>query len=137
MFKIHKSPKRSFFHIREYINIGDKMETKEKFKDFVKNNPILLKHVKDGKMTWQNFYEIYDIYGEDKEAWKDYLKTETPRNTNFDLPNFIKGLDLDGIQNGVNSLQRVLSLLQDMSSNKSTTQNNNYKPRPIYKHFDD
>ena len=27
------------------------MDTKEKFKDFVKKNPVLLKHVKDGKMT--------------------------------------------------------------------------------------
>ena len=58
-------------------------------------------------------------------------------NTTFDLSSFLKGLDLDGIQNGVNSLQRVLSLLQDMSSNKTSTQTNTYKPRPIYKHFDD
>ena len=114
------------------------METKEKFKDFVKNNPILLKYVKENKMTWQQFYEIYDLYGEDKEAWKDYLNKEVPiKNSTFDLASFIKGLDLDGIQNGVNSLQRVIGLLQDMSSNKSDIQNNTYKPRPIYKHFDD
>ena len=111
------------------------METKEKFKDFVKNNPILLKYVKEEKMTWQKFYEIYDMYGEDKEAWQEYLKKEPIKQNNFDLNNFIKGIDLDGIQNGVNSLQRVLSLLQDMSVKPNT--NNTYKPRPIYKHFDD
>ena len=63
---------------------------------------------------------------------------ETPSpKTNFELSNFLKGLDLDGIQNGVNSLQRVLSLLQDMSTNKPNTNPTNYKPRPIYKHFED
>ena len=112
------------------------METKEKFKDFVKHNPILLKHVKEGKMNWQQFYEIYDLYGEDKVAWKDYLQNNIPKQNNFDLSNLIKGLDLDGIQNGVTSLQRVLSLLQDMSNNKTSNQNS-YRPRPIYKHFDD
>ena len=116
------------------------LETKEKFKDFVKSNLILLNHVKNGKMTWQQFYEIYDLYGEDKEAWKDYLNKENSsikQTSTFDLTNFIKGLDLDGIQNGVTSLQRVLSLLQDMSFNKTDNQTNAYKPRPIYKHFDD
>lgn len=112
------------------------METKEKFKDFVRNNPILLKYVKDGKMTWQNFYEIYDLYGDDKEAWKDYLIKEEPKQkTNFDLQNFLKTLDLDGIQNGVSSLQRVLSLLEDMTTKQDVQKD--YKPRPIYKHFDD
>lgn len=109
------------------------METKEKFKDFVRNNPILLKYVKEDKMTWQKFYEIYDMYGEDNEAWKDYLTNET--RSNFDLSSFIKGIDLDSIQNGVSSLQRVLSLLTDMGS--KDTPKETYKPRPIYKHFDD
>ncbi len=114
------------------------MNTKEKFKDFVKSNPILLKYVQNGKMTWQKFYEIYDMYGENNEAWKDYLKTDVAEKTleGFDLVSFIKNLDLDGIQNGVSSIQRVLSLLQDMSQSK-TTSSQTYRPRPIYKHFDD
>ena len=114
------------------------MNTKEKFKDFVKGNPVLLKYVQSGKMTWQKFYEIYDMYGENNEAWKDYLKTDVTEKTleSFDLVSFIKNLDLDGIQNGVSSIQRVLSLLQDMSQSK-TTSSQTYRPRPIYKHFDD
>lgn len=117
------------------------MDTKEKFKDFVKKNPILLKHVKNGDMTWQKFYEIYDMYGEDETAWNDYLKpiataTATAATTSFDLMSFFKSLDLDSIQNGVNSMQRVLGLLQDMTTKKSQDSEPR-KPRPLYKHFED
>lgn len=120
------------------------MDTKEKFKDFVKKNPVLLKHVKDGKMTWQNFYEIYDIYGEDENAWKDYLTPvatvaaagATAATSSFDLMSFLKNLDLDSIQEGVNSMQRVLGLLQDMSPGKTPAAETR-KPRPLYKHFED
>lgn len=116
------------------------MDTKEKFKDFVKKHPELLRHVKDGKMTWQGFYEIYDMYGEDEGAWKDYLTvaatTTAATATSFDLMGFLKSLDLDSIQEGVNSIQRVLGLLQDMNpSSTNTTQTR--KARPLYKHFED
>lgn len=119
------------------------MDIKEKFKDFVRQNPVLLTHVKDGNMTWQKFYEIYDIYGEDENAWKDYLTvdataaTTTAAASSFDLMGFLKNLDLDSIQNGVNSMQRVLGLLQDMSSGKSNNTETPRKPRPLYKHFED
>ncbi len=119
------------------------MNTKEKFKDFVKNNPILLKYVKNGDMTWQKFYEIYDMYGEDNNVWSDYLKTskqttsiKTSSNNSFDVMSFIKGIDLDSLQEGVNSVQRVLGLLQDINPSQSKTNIIN-KPRPLYKHFED
>ena len=32
-------------------------------------------------MTWQKFYEIYDLYGKDNAIWNDYLgKKETISN---------------------------------------------------------
>ncbi len=110
------------------------MNKKEEFKNFVKKHPILLNYVKDGSMTWQSFFEIYDMYGEDINAWQNYLTMPSSKE-NFDLSSFFKGLDLDSIQNGIGSLQRVISLFQDMSSNK--TPKEDYKPRPIYKHFED
>ena len=112
------------------------MDTKEKFKDFVRKHPELINHVKNNKMTWQKFYEVYDMYGEDGDAWKDFLvtKAETTAAT-FDLMGFLKSLDLDGIQEGINSIQRVLGLLQDMSPSANDT--NVRRPRPIYRHFDD
>ena len=116
------------------------MDTKEKFKDFVRSHPILLKHVNNGQMSWQKFYEMYDMYGEDENAWKDYL-VETASSAaaapaTFDLMSFLKSIDLDSLQEGVNSVQRVLSLLGDMAPSKSTTPEVK-KPRPLYKHFED
>ena len=49
------------------------MANKEEFKEFVKKNPRLITFIKNGDMTWQKFYEIYDIYGDSSDAWKDYL----------------------------------------------------------------
>ena len=116
------------------------MDTKEKFKDFVRHYPVLLILVLVGNMTW----ELFDIYGEDENAWKDYLTigataaaATTAATSSFDLMGFLKNLDLDSIQNSVNSMQRVLGLLQDMSSGKSNVTETPRKPRPLYKHFED
>ena len=95
------------------------MNTKEKFKDFVKNHPELLKHVQNKNKTWQDFYEIYDLYGEDEKAWRNFLKVSeiTGTTATFDLISFLKSIDLDSIQEGINSVQRVLGLLQDITPN--------------------
>ncbi len=108
------------------------MSKKEEFKQFVRKNPTLLKHVQSGKMNWQKFYEMYDLYGDNNDVWKEYL---VPATASFDFMEFLKGIDLDSIQNGVNSIQRVVGLLQDMGNNKTTP--TEHKPRPIYKHFED
>lgn len=115
---------------------------KEEFKSFVKKNPKLVKYVQDGSSSWQKFYEIYDMYGEDNEAWKDYLGVATVAATTSaaglgDIVNWIKGINLDSVQNGVNNLQRVLGVVQDLTSKDSKTTTEEYKPRPLYKHFED
>ena len=122
-----------------YISVGDNVDTKEKFKNFVKKNPVLLKHVQNGNMTWQKFYEIYDMYGEEESAWKDYLDASVSTGTTLGLFDYIKNLDLDSIQSGVNSMQRVISLFQEMSNknNETNTNKEEHRPRPIYKHFED
>lgn len=125
------------------------MAKKEEFKEFVKKNPKLANFVRTGDMSWQKFYEMYDLYGQENEVWKDYL---TPKQTEKEvaavagatagaigLPeilNFVKNVDLDSIQNGVSSIQRVLGVLQDFGT-KDTPKKDSYKPRPIYKHFED
>ena len=109
------------------------------FKSFVKKNPKLVKYVKNGEGTWQKFYEIYDLYGEENEAWKEYLgvATTVAAAGTLDLLSWLKGLNLDSIQNGVNNLQRVLGVVQDLSVKDEKKPTEEYKPRPLYKHFED
>lgn len=111
---------------------------KENFKSFVKKNPNLLKYVQNGSMTWQKFYEMYDMYGEESDVWKDYLSAGMNSVQSFGILDMIKKIDYDSIQNGVSSMQRVLGLLQEMSGKKDEDSDTlKYKPRPIYKHFED
>jgi len=50
---------------------------------------------------------------------------------------FFKALDLDSIQNGISSIQRVLGVFEDLGGKNSGNINDEYKPRPLYKHFED
>lgn len=117
------------------------------FKEFVKENPSLAKYVKNGEMNWQKFYEMYNLYGKDNEVWNDYLKpksdnlsvTEKPISSLAlsDLATWFKTMDVDKMQESINSFQRVISVLQDLGNNSQNTTQNEYKPRPVYKHFED
>lgn len=122
---------------------------KEEFKEFVKKNPKLIKYVKSNEMTWQKFYEMYDLYGEDNNAWKEYLETNTQQVKNTvksgitgltlsEVVNWFKNVDLDGLQEGIGNVQRVLGVVQDFSKkDKNSETKKEYKPRPLYKHFED
>ena len=124
------------------------MDKKEAFKNFARLHPELVSYIKSGEMSWQKFYEMYDLYGEDEQIWSDYQKTEpkveTVKKENkitgmADVLTWLKMIDLDSLQEGVSSLQRVLGVFQDLSGNKTTTNNDKgeYKPRPLYRHFED
>ena len=126
---------------------------KEEFKEFVKNNPKLIKYVKNNEMTWQKFYEMYDLYGNEESVWKDYISEEKIENkvientaktgiaglTLSEVVKWFKNVDLDGIQEGIGNVQRVLGVVQDFSKkdNMSDNTKSTYKPRPLYKHFED
>lgn len=111
---------------------------KEEFKQFVRKNPRLLRFIKNEEMTWQSFYEIFDMYGEDKEAWKPYLEEQTEKSklSTTDFLGYLKNIDLDAVQESINSIQRVLGVVGDLTV-KNNTEKTEYEPKPLYKHLDD
>ena len=114
--------------------------SKVEFKEFVKNNPKLLKYVRNNEMSWQKFYEMYDLYGADNEIWKEYLEDRIMEENNKstgDFLNYFKNINLDSVQESINSIQRVLGVLGEMSSSSKNESTSTYEPKPIYKHFDD
>ncbi len=109
------------------------MDKKEAFKEFVKKNPKLITYVRDGKATWQKFYEMYDLYGASSSVWDKYIKSEVKTS---DIINWLKNIDIDKVEENINSIRRVLSVLSDVGKNKDT-EVSSYTPRPLYRHFED
>lgn len=121
------------------------MDKLTNFKTFVKQNPSFIKYVRNNEMTWQKFYELYDLYGEDSDVWNQYTSPRPVGKSSSaaagvvgatDLFEWMKRIDLDSFQDGISSIQRVISVLQDLG-NKDTNVKPEYKPRPLYKHFED
>ena len=112
--------------------------SKEGFKVFAKSHPELLDYIKSGEMTWQKFYEIYDIYGEEERAWKPYLSS-SKININS-LKDIIKGIDTKSIQEQINNAQKAIGVVQELTSKKGVEEvltKGPATPRPINKIFED
>ena len=95
----------------------------DSFKMFVRKNPNLIKYVNNNEMTWQKFYEMYDLYGEDNSIWDKYVKEEEKptintkhnnKNSFNEVINMVKNMDVDKVQEGITSLQKALSLFGDL-----------------------
>ena len=119
---------------------------KSDFKMFVRSHPDLINYVNSGNMTWQKFYEMYDIYGENSSIWDKYLEVgdtvikSTPKMSTVgdtslkDLFNMVKKIDLESVRKGAEGLQKAITLVQDLNKPTPTS---TYQARPLYQHFED
>ena len=126
------------------------MSKLEDFKLFVRKNPRLINYVKNNEMTWQKFYEMYDLYGSDNEIWKEYFndkieekKEESKSKFNFgnveEIVNMVKNMDVNKVQEGITSLQKAVDLFSSLFIKNDTQSQttSSYTPRPIYRSFED
>ena len=121
------------------------MTKKEEFKEFVKGHPELIKYVKNKEMTWQGFYEIYDLYGTDEGAWNKYFKDDTIETAEStaglgELTKLVKNINMDNIQKHINTAQKAINVIQELTSKTPPTAASNIiskTPRPLTKFFND
>lgn len=114
------------------------MAKQEAFKAFVSKHPELVTYVKDKKNTWQDFYEIYDMYGEDPQAWSKYGEESSRALPLNELTNLVKGVNMDNVQKYITNAQKAINVIQELTTKTPTVSPPVPKtPRPITKFFGD
>lgn len=110
----------------------------DEFKKFVKDNPHLIKYVTDKKMTWQQFYEIYDLYGKDDKIWDDFKDNSSSdnniMNTIKNIVNLAKGIDLNAVRKTLTTIDKAIETFKGLNTNDN---NEIYEERPKNKYFED
>ncbi|MCH5166435.1 MAG: hypothetical protein J1F35_00950 [Erysipelotrichales bacterium] len=91
------------------------MDKKENFKEFISNHPELLNYIKNKEMTFQDFFEIYDIYGEDEATWSKYFKEQGDDLRIKELSKVLKNINMDSIEHHVNNAQKVIGIIQELT----------------------
>lgn len=115
------------------------MDKKEEFKTFLKNNPKLLNYIKDNDSSMQKLYEIYDVYGAEDSIWEDYMKDRSSINLN-NISNIVKNIDMNSIKGHINTAQKALSLVQELTGKVNDGVKMIKKPlapKPLDKFFED
>lgn len=113
----------------------------ENFKKFVQTKPSLVSYVKNNQMTWQKFYEMYNLYGENNSIWNEYNANYTEKSSEASFKQMfstIKNMDLESVQSGIGNIQKGITLLQDLFvKDKKESTREPYEPRPMNRYFDD
>ncbi|MDD6652257.1 MAG: spore coat protein YlbD, partial [Clostridium sp.] len=95
-----------------YIN----MSKLDNFKKFVSNHPEFADYVKKNNVSWQSFYELYDLYGEDDEIWKKYIKDDISDQISIKgLLNTLKNINIDSLEENISSIQKAVGLVEELT----------------------
>lgn len=123
------------------------MDKKDEFKEFIKSKPELVDYVKSKEYTWQDFYEVYDLYGKDESVWekykenKDNIESDDRKNASItELTNLVKNINIDNVQKYINNAQKAINVISELTAKKTsadTVQTIAKTPRVINKFFGD
>lgn len=125
------------------------MNKKDEFKDFAKTRPELVEFIKDGSMSWQSFYELYDIYGGDDTVWSKYSVPKQDASKNklsfTGINDLVKKVDMNSVQKHIGTAQKAIGLFKEFGVKNTETAAKTIGnlgsspsiPRPINKFFGD
>ena len=105
--------------------------SKENFKSFARIHPELANKVLEGKVSWQQLYELYEIYGENNKVWDTYIERKTQELPLKDIFELFKKVDLNAFQEGIQNIQKTISLIQNIGLPSSN------EAKPLYKRFEE
>lgn len=92
------------------------MSKVDNFKKFVSSHPEFIDYVKKNNISWQSFYELYDIYGEDESVWNKYIKNDIKDSINIKgLLNTIKNINIDELEENISSIQKAVMLVEELT----------------------
>ena len=116
----------------------------EEFKKFVKKNPNMIKSVREEKITWQELYEDWYLFGEEDPRWDSFgLKTkvnlEESKQTEDEseeksdwvgqVLSVVKNMDPHQIEGYLYNLSQAIGAIQGvMSQFRGSSQMNNQPP---------
>lgn len=107
------------------------MDKLTEFKKFIATMPSIKEDVLNGRYTWQQLYELYDVYGKEDKFWEPY---QTKVNNTMDLSaivELVKGIDLNALSSGLATLEKVLNvasgfLVKNEPTNQKQPQKNKW-----------
>lgn len=122
------------------------MDKKDEFKEFIKSKPELVDYVKSKEYTWQDFYEVYDLYGKDESVWEKYREKKSDSESDdrknasiTELTNLVKNINIDNVQKYINNAQKAINVISELTAKKpvDTISTVAKTPRVINKFFGD
>lgn len=97
------------------------MNKKEEFKKFVASHPALVDVVRKKTHSWQDLFEVYDLYGTDEKLWDRYLKNDqtftddAKLNSLGELTKLFKNVNIDNVQKYIDTAQKAIGVIQELT----------------------
>lgn len=103
------------------------MDKLQEFKEFVRQNEHVYELVKTNKYSWQQLYEYYDLYGAEAQIFQKEVNNNTVSNRNMisDLIKATKSIDMNKVNEGLESLKKVADIFSGFTALKSESNNEN------------